>query len=82
MSLVDETISVEGVISVTPSDTVNLALGACRGIWVGVAGDVKVTTPRGNEVTYPAVVAGLAHPIKAVRIWSTGTTATTILALY
>lgn len=65
--------------SVTPSDTDDLPF-ACRGICVGVAGDVKVTHWDGDVVTWPALVAGVIHPIAARRIWDTGTTATTIVA--
>ena len=82
MSLIDETIAAEGAILTTPSDSTDLFYGICRGIWVGTAGDVAVVTPKGMTVTYPSVVAGLAHPIKAKRILSTGTTAITVLALY
>lgn len=68
--------------SVTPDDNADLASGPCRGIIVGVAGNVKITTPAGTAIVVPSLVAGIVHPIEAVRIWSTSTTATTILAVY
>jgi len=82
MALVDETIGAEDAIAVTPSDTADLELGLCKGIWVGVAGNVQITTARGRTAVYVAMTAGVTHPIRAKRIWSTGTTATSILALY
>lgn len=68
--------------SVTPNDSTDLPDGPCRGIWVGVAGDVKINTPSGTTIVVPALIAGMVHPIAATRIWSGSTTATTILAVY
>lgn len=45
------------------------------GLWVGTAGDVKVTFEDGSTDTIPSVPAGIMLPIVAVRVWSTGTTA-------
>ena len=72
---------------VTPSDTVDLdnvdSRGAC--IYVGdvsVGADIKVTMESGSEVTFKGVTAGSFLPILVTRVWSTGTTADQILALY
>jgi hypothetical protein len=67
---------------VTPSNTVDLPDGPCRAIWVGVAGDVKITTLGGTDIVLPAMVAGMWHPQPAKRIFATGTTATGIKAGY
>ena len=67
--------------AVTGSDTVDLPGGPCRGFHVNVAGAVKFTDLTGNAVTM-TVVAGTPLPYAASRIWSTGTTATGIFALY
>ncbi len=52
-----------------------------RGIYVGGAGDLKVDLPNGTTVTFVALAAGLCHPIAATKVYKTGTTATSILAL-
>lgn len=75
-----------GATAVTKSDTVNLPGGICRGLYVGGSGDVVVVfqdgTPNGNAVTFTALAAGIVHPIQAMRINSTNTTATNIVAVY
>lgn len=66
--------------AVTPSDSSNLASGTCAGLWVGGAGDVAIITELGTTVTVAGAVGPV--PIRASRVLSTGTTATSILALY
>lgn len=68
--------------AVTPSDTVNFAQGICRGIYVGVSGDVVVVHGDDTTVTYKAMAAGVVHPIMAKRINNTNTTATNVVAVY
>lgn len=67
--------------AVTPSDTVNLPR-SCRMLWVGGAGNVKVDTVGGDTVTFSTVAAGTRLPIQAKKVYSTGTTATLMVALY
>ena len=64
---------------VTPSDTADLS-EASRAINVAQSGTVRMTTVEGTTATI-FVAAGIAFPIRASRIWSTGTTATDIVAL-
>jgi hypothetical protein len=71
-----------GAVAVTPSDTVNLVGGACRGLYVGTAGNVAVVDTVGSVVTYTALAVGIVHPIQATRINNTNTTASNIVALY
>lgn len=69
--------------SVTPDDDNDLPDTPTRGVLVGVAGDVSVIGfGDENPVTLPALVAGVIHPISVKRIRSTGTTATSIVAVY
>lgn len=68
-------------ISVTPSDTVDLTVGDAL-IYVGGAGSIKLKLASGNDVTFSEVPAGMFMPVLAKRVFSTGTTATNILALY
>jgi hypothetical protein len=70
-----------GASAITPSDTENLA-EPCRGIWVGVQGNLKVTMIDGDVVTFPAMAAGVVHPIQIRRVWATDTTATGIVGVY
>ncbi|WP_300009641.1 hypothetical protein [uncultured Roseobacter sp.] len=65
--------------SVTPNDVADLQR-ATRAINVATTGVVRVTTTAGvtDEVT---IAAGIAFPIRATRVWATGTTATGIKGL-
>lgn len=67
-----------GVV-VAPNDAVDL-VDASRALLIAVAGDVKMTLAGGQTLTV-TLPAGW-HPIRAVRIWATGTTATGISAWY
>ncbi len=69
-----------GVEAIVPSDTEDLD-EVTRAINVAGAGTVRVTTPDGT-VADVYVAAGIAFPLRAARIWSTGTTATAIRGLY
>ena len=64
---------------VTPNDTADLA-SACRALNVATAGTVRVTTVGGSTETV-FIAAGAAFPVRATRVWNTGTTATNIVAL-
>lgn len=67
--------------AVTPSDSVALPNGVCGALFVGGAGNVAAVRPDGTAVTF-AAVAGAILPICAMRVNSTNTTATGIIALY
>ncbi len=66
--------------AVTPNDGVDLAVST-RALYIGVGGNVKLTTVDGTTVTFVGLNAGQLLPVRAVRIFSTDTTATTILGL-
>lgn len=66
---------------VTPSDAADLATDA-RSLYVGGAGDVKVTTTGGDTVTLKAVPVGTVVPVRTRKVFATGTTATLIVALW
>lgn len=68
-------------VAVTASDADDLTGGICRGLYVGVAGDIAVMWPDGTTGTVKAAANGY-HPLRVRRVRSTGTTATDILALY
>jgi hypothetical protein len=66
---------------VTPSDSTDLT-DVTRAICFGTAGAIKVTTAGGETVVIPsgALVAGIQHPMRLKRVFSTGTTAASIVA--
>ena len=67
------------IFDVTPSDSTDLA-SATRAINVAHAGDVRVTTVGGTTASV-FIAAGLAFPIRAVRVHESGTTAQGIVGL-
>jgi hypothetical protein len=69
-----------GGVSVTPNDSTDLTRNA-RGVYCTAAGTLKVTMANGDVLTFTSVACQY-HPIEVKRIWSTGTTATGIIALY
>jgi hypothetical protein len=61
--------------AITVSDTNNLEAPCV--IYVGAAGNVKVTTAQGTDVTFVGAQAGQVIPVQVIRVWSTGTTVPT-----
>ena len=77
--------------AVTPSDTADIpsvstdpGAGKNNGcvLFVGGAGNLKVKTIGGDEVTFSNINTGAFIPVQVVRGFATGTTATNILALW
>jgi hypothetical protein len=73
--------------AVTPSNTANIPAvtgGTNNGcvLYVGAGGTLKVTTIGGDEVTFVGVPAGTFIPVHVVKVWATGTSATSIVALW
>jgi len=76
-------------LAVTTSNTQNLLgqggviVTPTRGLYVGGAGDVKVDMEGGETgVVFSSVPAGSILPVRVLRVWATGTTATSIVALW
>lgn len=69
-----------GGFSITPADS-DLTR-PIRGIYVGGAGNLRVTTLDGSDLTFDVVPVGLLMPIQIKRVWSTSTTATLLIGLY
>lgn len=69
---------ITGCFAITPSNTVDLQEIPIS-IYVGTAGALKVTMFDDSVVTYPDIAAG-RHNLRAKRVWSTGTTATGLVA--
>lgn len=78
---------IASLASATGGEAVDISGGdyvpsqAIRGFVLGVSGDVKVDYVDGSTVTLPALAAGVTHGHKVKKIYKTGTTATTIVAL-
>jgi len=75
----DATVAAHTASAVTPSDSTTLV--ATRALYVGGSGDVKVDMAEAGTVTFYGVVAGSLLPIQVVKVYSTGTSATNIVAL-
>lgn len=69
-------------VAITPHDTTSFTDGICRGIYVGVSGNVVAVRKDGTAITFTAVAAGTILPIRAIRVNSTSTTATNMVAIY
>jgi hypothetical protein len=66
--------------AITPSDTLNLPTPSI--VYVGSSGNVRVTTPQGDTVTFANVATGTIIPVQVLRVLSTGTTATSLVRIY
>lgn len=75
-------------LPVTKSDTANIPSvnGAAKTdpcvLYTGTGGIIRVLTAGGDDITLNAVPAGVVLPIQVVRVFSTTTTATGIVALW
>jgi hypothetical protein len=69
-----------GAFSITASDTTNLQNVAI--VFIGGAGNVKVTTANGDVVTFNGLLGGAIIPVQVLRVWSTGTSATNLIGIY
>lgn len=75
---------------VTPSNTVDIPYVGGDGttpswpcvLYIGGAGNIRVLTAGGDDVVFIGVLAGTFLPIQVVRVFSTNTTATNIVALW
>jgi len=70
----------ENGAAITPADDADLA-NATRAIYVGVTGHLKATLVGGTTVTLNNVPVGVIW-LRATRVWSTGTVASSLVALY
>jgi hypothetical protein len=66
--------------AVTPHNTNDII--ETYSLYIGGAGALKVDMSDGSTQTFTAVAAGSVVPIAVTRVYSTGTTATGIIALY
>lgn len=78
---VDPSGPIERVAPVVPHDADPLPFGVTRALFVGRGGAVVVEDRYGNVVSLQSGDSQY-HPIRALRVIASGTTATDIVALY
>ena len=62
--------------------TLDATIPSCRGLYVGVSGDISVNMVGvGTAVIFKSAPVGIL-PIQALKVNTTGTTATNLLVLY
>lgn len=74
-------------LTIAPSDTVNIpdvSGGTNNGcvLYVGTAGNLRVLTVGGDDVTFIGINTGAFIPVQVLRVFATGTTAANIIALW
>lgn len=65
---------------VIPSDVSDLPRAGR--LFVGGAGNVKVVTIAGNDVTFTGVIAGSVLPVRVKKVYAADTTATNMVVMY
>lgn len=80
-------LQVSRALSVTPSNSADIVAptgGPNDGcvLYVGTAGDIRVTTAGGDDVVFVGIAAGSFIPVQVVKVWATSTTASNIIALW
>ncbi len=76
--------------AVTPSNTANIPSVSSQDgsgnngcvLYVGTKGNLKVMTVGGDEVTFTNIQDGSFIPVQVLKVFSTGTTASNIVALW
>ena len=51
-------------------------------LYIGTAGNLKVRTVAGDDVTFQGVSTGTFFPVNVVKVFATGTSADNIIALW
>ena len=78
----NDTYCAENAQAITLSDTTTYPVSRFRAFYVGGTGDIKVDLANGATViTFSIVPAGSIMPIRCIRFYSTGSTATNIIGL-
>jgi hypothetical protein len=78
----DATVSAHRASAVTTSNS-TIYEQPTRGLYIGAAGNLTVDmADGGSSVLFVGVPGGTVLPIQVTRIYATGTTATSIVALY
>ncbi|MFK7942701.1 MAG: hypothetical protein AB8B85_07310 [Paracoccaceae bacterium] len=67
-------------VEVTPDDTTDLAFTS-RALFIGAPGDLRLTMASGDTVTFANLAAGFV-PLRVARVHASGTTASSIVAVW
>tara|TARA_R100001510_G_scaffold57524_1_gene65962 strand:+ start:46 stop:549 length:504 start_codon:yes stop_codon:yes gene_type:complete len=84
-SVVDgTTLNVENNIFTNTGKSYAIYGGAQEGavLYIGGAGNIRVTTAGGDDVIFVGIQAGTFFPVQVVKVFNTSTTATSIMALW
>lgn len=66
---------------VNPSNSQDL-VHVTRAVYIGTGGDLAVELANGTRITLPNSVGGMMYPLRVRKVLSTGTTASSIVALW
>jgi hypothetical protein len=72
----ERTDPIRKAFAIAAGDDANDLAVATRGLYLGVAGTIKVTfadDADANPVVVPNLAAGVWHPMSVKRVWATGT---------
>lgn len=61
--------------------TLDTDIPMTRGVYIGGGANLRVQMASGAIVTFTALATGVVHPLRIVRVYSSGTTATNIVGL-
>jgi hypothetical protein len=74
-------ITIENVFNITKNDSADLTFNTIA-IYLGVSGDLRILDINNNEVILKSLVAGIWHPIRIKKVFSTNTSASDIVGAY
>jgi len=80
MTIHDKPGSAKRLVLITKADAD--LVNPIRGLYVGDAGNVRVTTVGGDDVVIPSVPAGTIIPAEIKRVWAAGTVPTGFVGFY
>jgi len=82
----DATVASHTAAAITPTDTATTVIPTTRGVYIGGGGNITVVMAEADTpattVLFAGVQAGQVLPIQITRVAATGTTATSLVALY
>jgi hypothetical protein len=71
----------EEAAPIAPDNTADLAV-ATRALYVGTGGDVRLRMLGGGEVTLTNLASGSLIPVRAIRVFATGTNANGLIGFW
>jgi len=77
----NRTVPAVKIVVETPDDAGDFS--PCRGFILPSTGAITVDTKGGSSnVTIPSLAGGIIHPIELIRIYATGTDASSVILVY